>query len=96
MAFTKRTGLFFIVLFLLPFCGVGLSCVVLALQEAASEQPEVGTVLFLGLFGLVCGGVGVWMILRAFRVTSLLSRSMNERSSTRINPGCGIRTGQAG
>ena len=78
MAFTKKTGLFFILLFLLPFCGVGLSCVVFALQEAASEQPEVGTVLFLGLFGLVFGGVGVWMILRAFRVYQS-SQQIDER-----------------
>ena len=59
MALTKKTGLIFIVLFMLPFCGVGLICVVLALQEALSQQPEVGTVLFLGLFGLVFGGTGV-------------------------------------
>ncbi len=67
MALTKRWGLIFIVLFMLPFCGVGLFCVVLALREAASEQPEMGTVLFLGLFGLVFGGTGVWMILRALK-----------------------------
>jgi hypothetical protein len=67
MALTKKTGLVFIVLFMLPFCGVGLVCVVLALQEALSQQPEVGTILFLGLFGLVFGGTGVWMILRAVR-----------------------------
>ena len=67
MALTKKTGLVFIVLFMLPFCGVGLICVVLALRELLSEQPEMGTVLFLGLFGLVFEGVGLWMILRALK-----------------------------
>jgi len=59
MALTKRWGLIFIVLFMLPFCGVGLFCIALALREAASEQPEMGTVLFMGLFGLVFGGSGL-------------------------------------
>jgi hypothetical protein len=67
MALTKRWGLVFIVLFMLPFCGVGLFCIALALREAASEQPEMGTVLFMGLFGLVFGGSGLWMILRALK-----------------------------
>jgi hypothetical protein len=67
MAATKKTGLVFIVLFMLPFCGVGLFCLGLAFREVFSLQPEMGTVLFLGLFGLVFGGVGVWMILRAVK-----------------------------
>ncbi len=67
MALTKKAGLCIIVLFMLPFCGVGLFCIVLALREVFSEQRETGTVLFLGLFGLVFGGVGVWMILRTLR-----------------------------
>ncbi len=67
MALPKRWGLIFILLFMLPFCGVGLFCVVLALREAASEQPNIGTVLFMGLFGLVFEGVGLWMILRALK-----------------------------
>jgi hypothetical protein len=67
MAATKKTGLVFIVLFMLPFCGVGLFCLGLAFRELLSLQPEIDTVLFLGLFGLVFGGVGVWMIFRAFK-----------------------------
>ena len=84
MALTKKTGLVFIVLFMLPFCGVGLFCVVLALQEAISDQPEMGTVLFMGLFGLVFGGTGVWMILRALRGYKS-SQQVDERKTQHPN-----------
>jgi len=67
MALSKRWGLIFIVLFMLPFCGVGLFFIGYALSAAFSGQAELGTVLFSGLFGLVFGGVGVgiiWMALK--------------------------------
>ncbi len=67
MAFTKKTGLFVIFLFMLPFCGVGLFFIGFALREAFTGQAEIGAVLFPGLFGLVFGGVGLWIILIALR-----------------------------
>ena len=67
MALTKRWGLIFLVLFMLPFCGVGLFFIGYAMREGFSGQAELGTVLFSGLFGLVFGGVGVGIILMALK-----------------------------
>jgi len=84
MALTKRWGLILVVLFMLPFCGVGLFCIVLALREAFSGQAEMGTVLFLGLFGLMFGGVGLWMILRALKGYKS-SQQVDERETQHPN-----------
>ena len=67
MALTKRWGLICLVLFMLPFCGVGLFFIGYALREAFSGQAELRTVLFSGLFGLVFGGVGLGIILMALK-----------------------------
>ncbi|MCH6569894.1 MAG: hypothetical protein IH794_07290 [Acidobacteria bacterium] len=67
MALTKRWGLISLILFMLPFCGVGLFFIGYSLSEAFSGQAELGTVLFSGLFGLVFGGVGVGIILMALK-----------------------------
>ena len=84
MALTKRWGLILVVLFMLPFCGVGLFCIALALREAFSGQAEMGTVLFLGLFGLTFGGVGLWMILRALKGYQS-SQQVDERKTQHPN-----------
>ncbi len=80
MALSKRWGLIFIVLFMLPFCGVGLFFIGYALREAFSGQAELGTVLFSGLFGLVFGGVGVGIILMALKGNKS-SQQVDERKT---------------
>ena len=52
---------------MLPFCGIGLFFIASALKEAFSGQLEVGKALFLGLFGLVFGGIGLGVILTAIK-----------------------------
>jgi len=80
MALSKRWGLIFIVLFMLPFCGVGLFFIGYALREAFSGQAELGTVLFSGLFGLVFGGVGLGIILMALKGNKS-SQQVDERKT---------------
>ncbi|MEE8349195.1 MAG: hypothetical protein V3R94_06480, partial [Acidobacteriota bacterium] len=64
---SEKAGYVWMVLFLLPFCAVGIVTSVMALREVTSSPPQWGQAGFLLIFSLVFGGAGFGMLFLLFR-----------------------------
>ena len=80
-----------IVLFLLPFAGVGVFAAVQAVRMVA--LGDWGQAAFFGLFAITFGGVGVGGSSRSRGDAAGSPRRRPRRLDIPTSPGCGGRTG---
>ncbi len=83
-----------VILFLLPFAGVGAFTAALAIQRAAERNWSEA--FFFALFGLVFGGVGFGGIAAALAGAGSSWLRQRSRQATLTHPGSGGRTGPQG